>query len=174
MFFSALRSTRPNTKHPTTSRLNLESLGERVNPASPHFISATSSIAADGDLVISFKEAGLGDTVLIDYTVTGDGSGQYQWFNKGGNKPQGQPFQTDPVAVSGSGSFASGRNGQVTGTIVCEGSVPPPPQDFLDANHASNWVAKLTVTYDSIVLTDTTDGVSITVPDATATVVVLV
>ena len=136
--------------------------------------SATSSVAASGALVVNFKEAGLGANVTVTEQVTGDGNGQYQWFNKGGNKPQGQPFQADPVAVSGSGSFASGKNGQVTGTIVCEGSVPPPPQDFLDANHASNWVAKLTVTYDNIVLTDTTDGVSITVPDATATVVVLV
>jgi hypothetical protein len=109
---------------------------------------------------------------LITETVTADGNGQYQWFNKGGNKPQGQPFQADPVTVSASGDFPSGKNGQITGTITASGSIPPPPQDFLDASHADNWVPKLTVSYTNIVLTDTTNSVSTPVPDASATVVV--
>jgi hypothetical protein len=171
MFLSWLRSRR-QTQRPASFRPSLESLGERIVPANAHFINATSSVNGDGALVVSFKEAGLGDNQLINYEVTGDGNGQYQWFNNGGNKPQGQPFQADPVIVFATGSFESGKNGNVTASITADGSIPPPPQDFVDSNHAANWVPKLTVSYTNLVLTDTTNSVSTPVPDASATVVV--
>jgi hypothetical protein len=173
MLQSLLRSPRTSHKRPVPFRPTLESLDGRIVPAA-HFNSATSSINSAGELVVDFKEAGLGDTVTIDYTLTANGDGQYQWFNHGGNKPQGQPFQADPVIISAGGSFASGKNGQITATITATGQVPPPPQDFLDSNHAANWVPKLTVSYTNIVLTDTTNNVTPdTQPaDVSATVVV--
>jgi hypothetical protein len=73
----------------------LEYLSERIVPdigTGAHFLYANSSLAAGGSLVIDFKEAGLGNVSAVPISVTGAAAAVYQWFNKGGNKPQGQPF----------------------------------------------------------------------------------
>jgi hypothetical protein len=136
----------------------LEALEERTNPASPHFIFANSAIANDGSLVVTFKEAGLGDNQLITEQLTGTGDATYQWFNHGGNKPQGNPFQAPTVQLDVSGQFPSGKNGQITASLTAQ--PPPPPDSFVDANHSSNWVAKLDVFYSNLVVTDLTNNVS--------------
>src|SRR5262249_54268818 len=73
----------------------------------------------------------------------------YQWFNHGGNKPQGQPFSSSQV-IDVTQSFPV-RNGQVTGTIVI--AAPPAPMDFLTHPHADNSVAMFSVTYTNVALT---------------------
>jgi len=143
-------------------RPSLELLSERICPAAPHFIgSAQASVDAAGALTVSWKEAGLGDNVNVDYTMTADASGQFQWFNHGGNKPQGQPFQFGPTTLSASGTFASGKNGNITASLTI--AAPPPTQEILDAGTSSNWVLKETVSYSNITLTDTTNGIPATV-----------
>jgi hypothetical protein len=167
MLLSWLRSPKPSSKRPARFRPMLESLDSRICPTSPHFIgSASASIdAVTGALVVSFKEAGLGTNQNIDYLVTADATGQFQWFNHGGNKPQGQPFQFGPITISQPGTFNSGKNGQVTASITV--SPPPPSADVLAAGTSSNWTLQLTVTWSNITLTDTTNGVPATVTPTT-------
>ena len=66
-------------------RLSLESLDPRINPANPHFVSASSSISGAGVLSATFKEAGLGDNQNIDYTLTADVDATFGFVNNGGN-----------------------------------------------------------------------------------------
>src|SRR5262245_15122647 len=112
MMLSWLRLPTKPARRAASYRPTLESLDSRINPTSPHFIgSASASIdASTGALVVTFKEAGLGTNQLVTYEVEADASGQYQWFNHGGNKPQGQPFQFGPIVVSGTATLDSGKN----------------------------------------------------------------
>jgi hypothetical protein len=157
MLLSWLKSSRKQSERPAQSRLGLarlglETLSDRVVPSigtGAHFLSATSSLNASGSLVINFKEAGLGNIdESVPITVTGDAEATYQWFNKAGNKPQGQPFSSHQD-INVTQSFPV-RNGQVTGTIVI--AAPPAPADFLTHPHAANWVAKFTVSYTDIAI----------------------
>jgi hypothetical protein len=154
-------------RRPASFRPALEPLDSRICPTSAHFIgSATASVdSSTGALLVSFKEAGLGTNQLIDYEVDATATGQYQWFNHGGNKPQGQPFQFGPITVSGTGSFDSGKNGNVVGSITV--SPPPPSQEVLDAGSGKNWTLELTITWSNITLTDTTNGVTAVVSPTT-------
>ena len=145
-------------------RPRLESLDERIVPdvgTGAHFLYANSSLTADGSLVVEFKEAGLGNKdELVPLTLTGTAEATYQWFNKGGNKPQGNPFSSaQTIDVT---EFFESRNGQVTGTFTI--ATPPPPEEFLTHPHAANWVAKFTVSYTDIAVVDLENGVS-TAPD---------
>jgi hypothetical protein len=144
------------------SRLSLEALDDRINPTSPHFIGDASAVVdAAGTLTVSWKEAGLGNNQNIDYTMAAVATGQFQWFNHGGNKPQGQPFQFGPETLSASGTFNSGQNGNITASLSI--AAPAPSQEVVDAGTSSNWVLQETVNYSDITLTDTTNGVDATV-----------
>ncbi len=166
MLLSWLRSApkaphkRRPTSRPASFRPALESLSERICPASPHFLYANASLTSTGALLVSFKEAGLGDNVIINYELTADATGQYQWFNHGGNKPQGQPFQFGPITVSSTGSFNSGKNGSITASLTA--GPPAPSADVLAAGSGKNWTLELTITWSNITLMDTTNNV----PDA--------
>jgi hypothetical protein len=166
MLLSWLRSApkapdkRRPARRPASFRPALESLSERICPASPHFLKADASITSTGALQVSFKEAGLGDTATIDYKLSADASGQYQWFNHGGNKPQGQPFQFGPILLSATGSFTSGKNGSITATLTA--GPPQTPADVLAAGSGKNWTLELTIQYSNITLTDMTNNVTVT------------
>jgi hypothetical protein len=149
-------------RRPASFRPALESLSERICPASPHFLSASASISSTGQLLVSWKEAGLGDNQSITYSVTVTEQGQFQWFNHGGNKPQGTPFQFGPTTDTLSlGTFTSGKNGSITqSNVPVPGTPPPPSADVLAAGSGKNWTLELTITYSNITLTDTTNGVS--------------
>src|SRR5262245_42656697 len=151
----------------TKFRPRLEALEDRLVPANPHFINASSSIGNDGSLAVKFKMAGLGDNETITISVTGDQSATFQWFNKGGNAPQGQPFIIPPQQFTISGDFVSGKNGQVTGTLTV--APPVPPQEFLDVGKP-NWTLHGEVTYSNVVVSGGGDSAS--VPGGTATFIV--
>jgi hypothetical protein len=91
--------------------------------ASPHFVNASADLNNSGSLVVSWKEAGLGDNVPIDYTASADASGFYACVNRGGNHPQASNKEAFEGPVSGSGTFASGKNGNITASLT----VDPPP-----------------------------------------------
>jgi len=166
MLLSWLRSA-PKAPHkrPARFRPTLESLESRVVPASPHFLYANASLTSTGALLVSFKEAGLGDTVTVNYDLTASATGQYVWFNHGGNKPQGQPFQFGPITVDATGSFTSGKNGNITASLTAD--PPPPSADVLAAGSGKNWTLKGTITYSGITLTDTTFNVVTTATPTT-------
>jgi hypothetical protein len=156
---SWLRTRRESKKQPTSFRPSLEPLGERIVPANAHFVPGGTSASINsttGALTVNFHEAGLGDNQTVDITLSGDAQAVYQWFNHGGNKPQGVPFNVnESFAVSG--TFTSGQNGQIDASLTVN---PPSVDEFLATNHAANWIPVLSVSYTNIVVTDTTNHVS--------------
>ncbi len=84
---------------------------------SPHFIKASASIADNGALVCSFKEAGLGTTVSTEQvSCSADGSATYACINGGGNHPKATNKETVAGPLVGGGTFPV-RNGSTSGDI---------------------------------------------------------
>jgi hypothetical protein len=83
-----------------------------------HFIRASGSLSNNGSLTVSFKEAGLGTNQLINYTLTADATATYVCVNRGGANPSAQNKTTVAGPVSASGTFNSGKNGQVTASLT--------------------------------------------------------
>ncbi|AXG15175.1 hypothetical protein DN585_01170 [Intrasporangium calvum] len=109
---------------------------------------------ADGSLTVSFKEAGLGTNQNIDYTLSADASVTYVCVNRGGANPSASNKTTVAGPVSASGTFASGKNGQVTASLTVS---PPSPGDFSCPKGQSLQIAS--VSYTNVVLSDTTNNV---------------
>ena len=130
----------------------------------PHFISASDATDNVGDLVVSWKEAGLGNNVLVNYTAGADGTATYACINNGGNHPQASNKETVSGPVSASGSFASGMNGQITASLTVE---EPSPGSFTCPGGQSFVLAS--VSYSGIAISDNTNGKSETLPDASHT-----
>jgi hypothetical protein len=85
---------------------------------SPHFIKASATINDSGQLVCSFKEAGLGNTLTTaNVSCSADATAVYQCFNNGGNHPKAGNKETVGGPVSNGGAFPV-RNGQTTGSIT--------------------------------------------------------
>ena len=124
-----------------------------------HFIRASGSLNADGSLTVSFKEAGLGTNQLINYTASGQGTATYVCVNRGGGNPSASNKTAVAGPVSASGTFNSGKNGQVTASLT----VSPPPSDISCPSGQSLQLAS--VSYTNVVLTDTTNNVSIELAD---------
>src|SRR5262249_39800375 len=100
---------------------------------SPHFISATGTVNADGSLTANFKEAGLGTNQNINYTLTAQGTATWVCVNNGGANPSAQNKTTVNGPVSASGTFNSGKNGNVTASLT----VQPPPSNISCPNRPS-------------------------------------
>ena len=84
--------------------------------ANPHFVRA--SATRDGNsLVVSFKEAGLGNNQTVTITASADFTRTDSCVNKGGKVPSDPKKTVTQGTVSKSGSFTSGKNGSVTGTL---------------------------------------------------------
>ncbi len=126
---------------------------------SPHFISASGTLNSDGSLTVKFKEAGLGTNQLINYELTADATATYVCVNRGGANPSASNKTTVSGPVSASGTFSSGKNGNVTASLT----VSPPPSDITCPPGQTLELAS--VTYTNVVLTDTTNGVSISLGD---------
>jgi hypothetical protein len=135
---------------------------------SPHFVSASDSIittAPDGvtnlgDLVVSWKEAGLGDNMLVAYTAAADGSATSACINKGGNHPSASNKETVNGPVSASGSFSSGKNGQITQSLTVE---EPSPGSFSCPSGQSFVLAS--VSYTMVSISDNTNRQSEALPN---------
>src|SRR5262249_22780238 len=118
MLLSWLRSPRTSHERPARFRPMLESLESRLVPTAPHFIgSATSSVNSAGALVVSWKEAGLGDNVTVKYELDAQGTATYACINGGGNHPQAANKETVSAPVSSTGMFTSGKNGNITASL---------------------------------------------------------
>jgi hypothetical protein len=122
---------------------------------SPHFVRASGQFS-DTNLVVSFKEAGLGTNQNIDYVLNADATVVYVCVNRGGANPSAQNKTTVSGPVSASGTFSSGKNGQVTASLTL---TPPGPGTFSCPRGQSLEIAQ--VIYSDVVLTDTTNNVSI-------------
>jgi hypothetical protein len=123
-----------------------------------HFQAASASINNQGALVVAWDEAGLGNE-NIDYTLTADATATYACINGGQNHPKAANKETVAGQVSTGGSFQA-KNGRVqasltTGPLSAGGFTCPSGQQLVLAD----------VSYTNIVLTDTTNDVSVILPD---------
>ncbi len=126
---------------------------------SAHFIYANGTLNADGSLTVNFKEAGLGTNQNIDYTLSADATATYVCVNNGGANPSAQNKSTVAGPVSASGTFSSGKNGNVVASLT----VNPPPSDITCPRGQTLKLAS--VSYSNVTLTDTTNGDSISLGD---------
>lgn len=125
--------------------------------ASPHFLRASATINNSGQLVCTFKEAGLGNTLEVaDISCSADATATYQCWNKGGKHPQAGNKETVGGPVSGGGEFPI-RNGSASGSITVD---PPGPGDFSCPNGQSLFLED--VSYTNIVLSG--EGATADVP----------
>jgi len=87
---------------------------------SPHYIkgpTATVDTDGDGSLTVSWKAAGLGNTVTsVDFALTGTVNTTSQCFTKSGNPVNGVP-KSETIDVNVTGTFPV-RNGQTTGSLT--------------------------------------------------------
>ena len=132
----------------------------------PKFHSATGSVTSSGALTVSFDERGLGNE-NIDYTLTADATAVYACINGGGNHPKAANKETINSEVSANGSFEP-RNGRVRASLT---TGAPSAGSFSCPNGQRLVLAS--VSYTNIVLTDTTNGVSTSVPDTSRTFLAL-
>jgi len=132
------------------------------------FKSASATIDSNGSLVISFKEIGLGDRQGVNYQVSTTASAVYACVNQGGNRPKAanktgvqQPLSAGTTGqASRNGTFAC--NGCISiGPVGCGSSCLSCPDDMTKK--------LLSVSYTNITLTDTSNGVSVSIPNQSAT-----
>jgi hypothetical protein len=125
---------------------------------SPHFISASGTLNGDGSLTVTFKEAGLGTNQNITYTLTAQGTATYVCVNNGGSNPSAKNKTTVAGPVSATGTFSSGKNGNVNASLT----VTPPPSDITCPSGQKLELAS--VSYTDVTLTDTTNNVTAPIP----------
>jgi hypothetical protein len=130
-----------------------------IGPAlatSPHFISTSASgVNNNGSLTVNWKEAGLGNNQNITYVLSANSSAEYACINHGGNHPQASNKETVSGPVSATGTFSSGKNGSINGSLTVN---PPSPGSFTCPGNQVLVLAM--VSYSNVTLTDQTNSLS--------------
>lgn len=123
----------------------------------PHFVGTPkASLTQDFALAVKFKEAGLGANENINYLVSAEASGACACVTKSGNCPSAAN-KFPPAEVTGTGTFNSGKNGSISGTITTD---PPDCQQLSPATCPNGQTNSLvSITYAHIQITDTTTPV---------------
>ena len=99
-----------------------------VRAQNPHFLSCgASGVNSDGSLNVSFRIAGLGSNQSLTITASADGTAVYACKNNGGHCPSAANKSTVNGPVSASGTFTSGQNGSIRGSLT----IDPPPNATL-------------------------------------------
>jgi hypothetical protein len=127
---------------------------------SPHFVKASAAGPNNaGQLVVSFKEAGLGDNQLISYLASAEATATYACINGGENHPQAANKETVTEPVSATGSFSSGKNGSISQSLTLN---PPAAAEFTCPPGQRRVLAS--VTYFDVAISDTTNGLTEGIP----------
>ena len=142
----------------SASLLAIFAFATTAQAVSPHFVQASAHLSGT-NLVVDFKEAGLGTNQLITYTASADSTVTYVCVNRGGANPSASNKTTISGPVSASGSFSSGKNGQVTASLTLN---PPGPGSFSCPSGQSLQIAQ--VSYTNVAITDTTNGITEPIP----------
>jgi len=171
MLLSLLSWLRPQTprqrpaRRPTSFKPMLESLDERIVPSpvgNPHFINSATSAGLNsaGDLVVTFKEAGLPNGQVENITLSATESATYGFINGGGNHPKASNKETEVSSVSSTGQFTV-QNGSVSGTLTL--NVLPPPSNLFPVPQGQT-LELFSVSYTGVSLKDTTSGATANIP----------
>lgn len=120
---------------------------------SAHFVRYGASL--DGSsLDVNWKEAGLGNNQNVDYTASASANATYVCINGGGRHPQAANKEDVTGVVTANGTFNSGRNGQITGSLTVD-----PPATSLSCPGGQH-LELACVAYTNITLDDTTTPAS--------------
>jgi hypothetical protein len=133
-------------------------IAQQALAVSPHFIFARADLQGT-NLVVSWKEAGLGTNQLITYTASADATVTYVCVNRGGGNPSASNKTTISGPVSATDQFSSGKNGQVTASLTL---TPPGPGGFSCPPGQSREIAQ--VVYTNVQITDVTNGITEPIP----------
>jgi hypothetical protein len=135
--------------------------------ANPHFIFANAAIDGSGNLVVSWKEAGLGNNQNIIYEAGAtQATATYACINGGGKNPSAANKRDESGPVSETGTFSSGRNGQITASLTVA-----PPASTLECPPGQRHVLAA-VSYSGIYVQDTTNDIRADVPGTLSKVLV--
>lgn len=119
------------------------------------FFSADASVGTNGALTVAWDERGLGND-NITYSLTGSGSGVYACINGGGNHPQASN-KVGPSPIDVSSGPLKVKNGRIVSSLT----VAPPSSGTLSCPSGQD-PTLVCVSYSGLVLTDTTNQISIT------------
>lgn len=134
-------------------------LASAASAGAPKFFATSSSVNDDGALVVSWDERGLGNE-NVDYTLTADATAVFACINGGGKHPQAANKETINSKVSTGGSFEP-KNGRIQEDLTSDS-----PSAGTFSCPSGQRLVLASVSYTNIVLTDTTNGVSTSVADA--------
>src|SRR6266496_3446571 len=99
--------------------------------ASPHFLKCSASgVNSDGSLNACFKIAGLGDNESLTVTASAHADAVYGCLNHGQQCPNAANKVEVQTDVSATGTFTSGKNGQITACLT----VDPPATELTCPN----------------------------------------
>ena len=122
--------------------------------AAAHFLNC-SKAQQGNNLVVSFKEAGLGnDNTCISVSATAEAV--YACFNNGGHNPSAANKRTISEQRVATDCFTP-HNGQITGSLTL---TPPGPGDF--SCPSGQKLRLLSVSYSNVKVNDTTHNVTCT------------
>jgi hypothetical protein len=124
--------------------------------ASPHFISASAARSGD-NLVVKWKEAGLGDNLNIDYEASATATREDSCVN-GGNKVPSDPKKTTTVAQTNAAGTFSVKNGSVNGSLTLT-----PPTTTLTCPPGQK-ATLISLSYSDVSITDLTNGITEPIP----------
>lgn len=131
-------------------------LGAAVAVASsPHFVGKVTAKLTDDTVQVCFKEAGLGNNQLIDYTASANATATFVCVNGGGQCPNAANKTTVSGPVSATGTFSSGQNGAVNQCLTIE---PPSAGTFTCSGGQALTLSE--VSYSGIQIKDDTNGVT--------------
>lgn len=128
-----------------------------------HFLKAhtSGSLQSDGDLIVTFKEAGLESGSTSTITVSGTGTADYECINGGGKNPTADNKDTVSAELSVSGEFTADKNGNVRGSLTLN---PPGPGGF-SCPPGQRLSGPTNVSYTNVVITDEDTGASLALGD---------
>jgi hypothetical protein len=128
-----------------------------------HFVGqSTATLNNDSSVDVCFKEAGLGSNQNITYNTTALATATYVCVNRGGECPNAANKTTVSGPVTDTGTFSSGKNGNINECLTLE---PPGPGSFRCPGGQTRTLSE--VTYTNITLTDITNSVTSSVTPST-------
>jgi hypothetical protein len=103
----------------TCTMIALGFMATTVRAQNPHFLRCgASGVNSDGSLNVSFRIAGLGANQSLTVTASADGSAVYACLNHGQKCPNAANKSTVTGTVTAQGTFTSGKNGSVRGSLT--------------------------------------------------------
>jgi len=139
----------------TCTMIALGFMATTVRAQNPHFLSCdVSGVNSNGTLSSDFRIAGLGSNESITVMVTADASAVYACLNHGQKCPNAANKSTVTGTVSAQGTFTSGKNGSVRGSLT----VDPPAADSSFSCPGGQKLVLVSVDYTNVTLSATGAG----------------